>query len=32
MSILKKIQEFAANGARVFGKAAKGQYILSRKQ
>ena len=26
MSILKKIQEFAANGARVFGKAAKGQY------
>lgn len=26
MSILKKMQEFAANGARVFGKAAKGQY------
>ena len=26
MSILKKMQEFAANGARVFGKASKGQY------
>ena len=26
MCILKKMQEFAANGARVFGKASKGQY------
>jgi hypothetical protein len=26
MNILKKMQEFAAKGARVFGKAAKGQY------
>ena len=26
MNILKKMQEFAANAARVFGKAAKGQY------
>lgn len=26
MKILKKIQEFAAKSARVFGKAAKGQY------